>query len=95
MTGEGVEREDTGTYVRQQGQENMDHPGNSLFFGISSYQARHYLTQLLNQKILIRSPFIRGASTYWMLSGQETDVDIALQINKNKTNMEVCPFNSL
>ncbi|EBD0851657.1 dolichol monophosphate mannose synthase [Salmonella enterica] len=47
------------------------------FFGISSYQARHYLTQLLNQKILIRSPFIRGASTYWMLSGQETDVDIA------------------
>lgn len=44
-------------------------------FDISSYQARYYLTQLWHQKILIRSPPGRGASTYWMLSEHKTDID--------------------
>ncbi|HFW1342230.1 TPA: FaeA/PapI family transcriptional regulator [Salmonella enterica subsp. enterica serovar Virchow] len=54
-------------------------------FDISSYQARYYLTQLWHQKILIRSPLIRGASTYWMLSGHGNEINKPLLINKIET----------
>ncbi|EAO9942319.1 dolichol monophosphate mannose synthase [Salmonella enterica subsp. enterica serovar Havana] len=52
-------------------------------FGMSSYQARYYLTQLCRHKKLIRSPLSRGSSTYWMLSEHKSELDV-LPEEKNR-----------
>ncbi|EKG7896023.1 FaeA/PapI family transcriptional regulator [Salmonella enterica] len=41
------------------------------YFGLSAYQARHYLLSLEKEGKIRRTPFRRGAKTLWETTRQE------------------------